>query len=339
MGKSADLQALKPRRIAYDHAYGRITVTVDRDGLDKGLQASLLLGERMFKPLRQVERDNRIAITFSDVWFETPSQSGVLLLQGAQTMASLVFDLNGADIQGWPEVTGEAATPPALLLCFPRSGSNFAQHVLRGAAPQLTQVSLYQGGRIGAMAQMLKSHALTDPILKRELSTLWQWRGDQARRIVLTRDPRDIFVSAYDYIRHLHHPDLDPASLMDADFVWHFYTGDRRPIIRGHRVKDYPMRQAFKIWCKTWLNRPDVTYVRFEDLVQRPREAFAAITEALSIDALGPIDGLDTLVSQYGDSERRRGQAGGWQDAPALYQPIIDAVNNDLAQEIAALGY
>ena len=175
------------------------------------------------------------------------------------------------------------------------------------------------------------------------MSELWASSSGFKSTIVLVRDPRDMFLSCYDYVCNQLNQTIPPEHFLETDYFLGFFDAERGRIARHNRFKAVNSFQAYRQWLRFWVDQRvaggQAQLVRFEDLVSPAGAGFRPVFDALGRVLPHELKGLDSLQSQYGSSQRPRGKAGGWRTAPENYRPIVDAVNDRLSDEIAALGY
>lgn len=275
-------------------------------------------------------------------------------LQSVTAPLVLTGHVNGAAaaFQYWPErhkllhwEHGKLnAGELTLLLSYPRSGSNFLQNVLRHNS-KLGCASVYQMGRRAAEAKFcLKSHAIDPATLRRELQQIWGIKSRPRRKIILVRDPRDVFISLYDYVKGHRGTETRPAQFLRTDYYWYLFQPDVLNIIRdGSHARSQNVLQAYRQWYQSWCsdgaNQDDTVFIRFEDLIRDPDQALAPVFDLIGEPQPKLLEALHDMVSQNGQSRRGRGRAQGWRQAPQAYAPIIKAVSQALKDEIAVLGY
>lgn len=239
----------------------------------------------------------------------------------------------------------------SILLSFPRSGSNFLQNIVKQNATGIQCTSIAARGDFLRPKACLKSHAINEALLAAELRDPWNRHEPRNATIILTRDPRDVMISYYDLLPPVFGDEITPASLFEHDFEWikSEYRSRKAGVSRENHQDRAPATQpvysvldALGDWHKNWTLRPrriDWHYVSFEDLLADPGRAFGGIFDHLNLPRLEEYQGLQTLVSQHGDSTRPRGKAGGWRNAPSFYDPIIEQTNIAMGAVCAELGY
>ncbi len=164
----------------------------------------------------------------------------------------------------------------------------------------------------------------------------------------IVRDPRDIAVSLANHFDK----SIDEAIACMQD-------RELRLARAGPKLKPQ-LSQYLSTWSdhvESWLDAPGIRLhlVRYEDMVAKPEEAFAAVLHFLGIEfdsaklsqALSAcrFDALQAIEAAEGFSERlpgvakffRRGVAGGWRDS--LTEDQVNRIEMAHAQVMRRLGY
>lgn len=335
--------------VSYNHAAGRVSFNFRPGSLAPDLLLTLLSDDAAYRAkVRQVpaivaDESPRLVGVFDRVRLATVRDR--LLLIGAPDGVPAAFSY----VPQQHRLLHWDSAPPApgtvtVLLSFPRSGSNFVQNILRRNSEGVDCASIYAGGYLDAPQLFLKSHALDPATLMAELSGLWNIETPPARLIILVRDPRDVFLSLYDYVAGLRRTEIDPERFLETDYYWYFFQPDVLGIIRdAAHAGARSVLQAYRDWYRSWITedtgQDGALHLRYEDLTLTPQRAFASVFELLDLPRPATLAALDDLVSLNGDSPRRRSQPQGWRSAPGKYAPIIAGIEEALAHEIAALGY
>lgn len=232
---------------------------------------------------------------------------------------------------------------PAIVLSYPRAGSNFLQSVLQGSSGFRCQ-SIYGEIKEGADVTLtVKSHSPSPAYFEDEWRRFLPDRPLPSKIIRLQRDPRDVLISFIEYteanrktaIRQeefLNHVDYFYASTVDRDFL------------RAHYKQGMTVAEAFQEHVRTWYaeSPPDcyeILPVRYEDLVLEPHETFKRIFDFLNLDCELAEKFLKVKVSLYSDTGRQRGRIQGWRDNFDRYGILIRMIQEQLADEIRFLGY
>lgn len=240
---------------------------------------------------------------------------------------------------------------PTYLVSFPRSGSNFLQSVLSASSGMFC---CSQYGRLELHAESflsLKSHAISPQVLREEIllfrptDVIWP-----EKIVVITRDPRDVMISFYEYVKSkraveifqgkfLHGVDYRWAAFGNpADPICHLLTFPRNTVVQPLSICD-AFRYFTKHWCASSDSDSAVLRVRFEDLALRPRQTFQQVFDFLDLDCELAEEAIDRKVSLHSTEKRERGKTDGWRQNTSRYGVLLDGVNEALSDEIKMLGY
>ena len=232
---------------------------------------------------------------------------------------------------------------PMVVVSYPRSGSNFLQNVLE-VSSGLSQRSLYIPER--NMRELcdygLKSHAISSDWLADEFSRTTINYKYPEKIIYIYRDPRDVMISFYEFVRHRKRIALDQANfLKKVSYIYATYI-DKDPVLdRKNSVEPMSVLDAYRLHYKNWMLRsPSSSYyiVKYEDLMTSPEVAFQNIFDFLDLKCSLSAEVLGRKVSQYDDANRKRGVFG-WKNNLEKYRAIISSVEEELAEEIKYLTY
>ena len=239
---------------------------------------------------------------------------------------------------------------PTVTSSFPRSGSNFFQSVLRGSSG-LQCLSLYHPQYPMEQVYNLKSHALTPDDLAREFSDMVPYETEFPQKIVyLKRDPRDVMISLYDFACFNH----QQAFPMEVFLGMNYYYIANPPGKRDVKTIFYlpgpeacTVAQAYRLFTQAHFQAPayptavETLLLSYEGMVEEPQDTFQQAFDFLDLDCTLNPEFIRLKVSLYSDSKRQRGIAYGWRqpENQELYLPLIEQVNDLLAEEIEFLGY
>lgn len=332
----------------YDHALGRIGFNLHPQEVTSGSLFTLVVGEHSYHtklrivPAKAGSKERAVAV-FQKIWLHSDSDKLVLIGTRNGEPAAYAYVPQKHKLRNW-ENTKPFSKQLTFLLSFPRSGSNFVQNVIKQNSVDIACSSIYRGGRLADKDHFLKSHALDADSLANELSHLWHSTNVTGRQIILTRDPRDVFISLYDYVAGLRNTAVEPSQFLQTDFYWYLFRPDVLNVIRdAQHSQTRTVLQAYQDWFRVWAqnseNTNDVLHIRYEALIADPQSGFRPIFEMLDIPPPTGLSAVDEIVSLNGESDRTRGKAGGWRHAPKQYAPIIAQVEKALGPQIEALGY
>ncbi len=238
-----------------------------------------------------------------------------------------------------------------ILLSFPRSGSNFLQNIVKSNSTGVHCTSVYAAGKFLRPRALLKSHAVNEAALSDEMLNTWERTAPRNGTIILQRDPRDVMISYFDFLQTVFTDEVSIENFFEHDFNQLHAEYARRVITKEFRPlpdranKDRPIcsaADALKEWHRYWKQVTQNTqslYLDFETLIHDPKHGFDTVMDYLDLPKPDRYIGLDTMVSQHGDSTRVRGKAGGWRNAPSKYTPIIDGTMERLGADILQMGY
>ena len=235
-------------------------------------------------------------------------------------------------------------TLPSYLIGFPRSGTNFLQSVLEGSSELICR-SMYGPPKANPNNILsLKSHTTSYEYLLDEISRFVPNTKSPDKFIVIIRDPRDVFISFYEFIQS-----TKGVSISKSDFIsevcYFFATFKDNHMINSRKKELSPLSilDAYRKHIEHWItHRPESLnchIVKYEDLVDSAEEEFQKIFNFLELDCTLKAETLSRKVSQYSNSTRKRGTTSGWRNCQDQYSEIISSVNNLLEDEIKALGY
>lgn len=293
------------------------------------------------KPASQGQVASGLQAHFKRIWLNRLDKEILIVSHQQGTPAVWRYRPDQHEVRHWDQ-KGLQTAHLSLLLSFPRSGSNFVQNVLKQNCPDLLCAGIYRGGHMSAPHICLKSHAIDSKAVAHEVQKFWSAAPAPNTQIALLRDPRDMFLSIYDYVAGHRQTPTDPDKALDLDFFWFFFPPHVLQHLRqGQHAHAFTVANAYASWLQAWVfSKPDHTLlVRYEDLVQTPEHSFAALFDHIGQTPPTSLKALRRLVSQNGSSARQRGAAQSWKQAPARYQPLIRAVEARFGDQIAQLGY
>ena len=333
---------LAVRNGAYDHRVGRLVIDFHPGTIDAGVEIVAILNSQIFRTnvliLSPPDLPIRAVAVFQTVRLLDINEPVVLHAEIDGQWRFTVYIPKEHRVFEWNE-DHRAQLRLSVLLSFPRSGSNFVQNVIESSTSVQCD-SIYRMPGVARDDLCLKSHALTANMLRGELAKFWNFAAISEKRLVLIRDPRDVMISMFDYLREYRNAELRDDEFFAADYFWWFFMPDKIGVARDGRTAATTIIDAYRLWFDTWANRDDgALHLRYENIVADPSSEFARIFDYIQISPPASLKGCDELVSLNGTSERRRGQAQGWRHAPSSYAPIIEQTQTLLAAQIRFLGY
>ncbi|OVE74306.1 hypothetical protein BVX94_00785 [bacterium B17] len=251
-----------------------------------------------------------------------------------QRNANLYLDVN-------EKIEQLSYSPPAFLVSFPRAGSNFIQNVLTETTGILSQ-SIYAPIDIEPnLILTFKSHSLSMEYLKDEVNRLVSPSISPSKLIILKRDPRDLMISFYEFVKRTKNIELSQESFLEE--TCYFFASNIDPTSsRKIYVKPMSISQAFKHHISNWFKKEHANslLVKYENLTDTPETEFQKVFDFLELDCQLNKNIIDSKVSQYSsESHRPRARSYSWKSVQEEYSHIIEHVNRTLKDEINYLEY
>lgn len=229
----------------------------------------------------------------------------------------------------------------SFLISFPRSGANVLQNVFR-ISSGLDAQSIY--GTLNHPDKIVnyKSHAPSREYLYDETQRLLNKDSRNSKKIILVRDPRDVFISFYEYTQH------QKKTTIDQDFFiqnYDFFLA--APIDRQflRKVECTPLKviEAYKKHINEWIiegTSPSLELVvSYEQLLTNSKYVFRKIFNFLELHCTLNENALHERVSLYSNEKRERCIINCWKTCYSDYQNIINYVEDSLDSELKTLGY
>jgi tetratricopeptide (TPR) repeat protein len=232
---------------------------------------------------------------------------------------------------------------PAILISFPRSGSNFLQNVISESSGCASASIYSQSGRFNPLQNLtVKSHAIDYDHLQHEMQSV-KLQAPFPKVIILFRDPRDVLRSFFEYVNVQRDIQLSPDFFL-KHCSYGFATGIPNWSL-DRTDGSLTVMEAFKRFVSCWtekniLKETDVLTVFYEDLCLKPFEAFSSLFEFLNLKCSLNMDAIKKKVALYShEPNRQRGVAYAWQKAGINSHVIYQLVNESLRDCIEVLGY
>lgn len=236
-----------------------------------------------------------------------------------------------------------AISKMSFLVCFPRSGSNFIQNVIRQSGV-VDAVSIYKPKLKENLSRNFKSHAPTPGYLQdeaRRFLSVYKEEFQTIPIIWLYRDPRDAMISFFEYTcTRLGYSLKQDHFIKSYDFFLAAPIDkrcERRSDTYAISVIDSYKKSIIE-WHQHCADNKAFA-VNYEDLLSNPNESFYKIFELLNSSRSVSIKARNELVSLHSSESRLRGQAHGWRTTGDKYKIIIDAVNSKMSEELQLLEY
>ncbi len=234
---------------------------------------------------------------------------------------------------------------PSFLVSFPRSGSNMIQNVLESSSG-MRCCSLYSPRPLDpASVLSFKSHALSPAYLTDEIARFYPELESPDKTILLQRDPRDVIVSFFEYVKTQKSINLNQSEFLHG--ISYEYAFNNNPsTVQSHlrkvAIEPLSVSQGYRMHLQSWfLNHgddPRILKVTYEGLVNDPQTAFAEVFDFLEIENQINLDAMEKKVSQYSSEERPRGVAHGWKKN-STHRQLIEQTEEAFKDLIPTLGY
>lgn len=346
MSEQSSAEQLPIKSITYNHGVKRVVIDFFADQFVVNCPVELSIGEKQLRTkswkITPEGKPERIVAVFDDVTFLNIDVNCILRARVKDSQISYKYKPSAHIVVDWrpaPDLLEDLTT----LVAFPRSGSQFVQNVIKKNTSGIVCASMYSNEPLMRKRLNLRSHALNMGDMRSELRTIWDTEVAKFKPIVLVRDPRDIFLSIYDFVWKTRKVKIEPKDFLDADYYWYFFEPEKIAVVRGRQTRALSMVEAYKTWYRNWVAPiappPGSLQVKYEDLIGDPFTAFGTIFKHIGQAMPEEIKALDKIVAKGGGTRRARAEPQGWRTAPAMYQPIIQAVSNILAEELRDMGY
>mgnify|MGYP001056833394 CR=1 FL=1 len=233
---------------------------------------------------------------------------------------------------------------PGVVVSYPRAGSNFLQAILTQSSGLNNQSIYARKEPIGPrdFILSLKSHAPTPEYLWEEYRRKVAMPERPERIILLTRDPRDLMISFYEYTQTQRKTGIPQEDFLHGTCYFYASTIDpdsERALERAPLSVAAAYQKHIRAWFTGRPDNLDCIEVRYEDLVQQPEDTFARIFAYLNLDCPLATAFLPVKVSLYDSSRKERGVPGGWRHQQERYRVLLDTVHDSFQDEISLLGY
>ena len=325
LGEESLVRYLGPDRLfgglTHTELIKRLDVTLILDEIDpSGSQIAAYLSEHS-KIIQTIVRHENVLKQFLQV---SEVRKRLLLLHGLERLSKLRY------------------AQPAVVVSYPRSGSNFMQSILTHSTG-MNNISIY-GQSPSSFIPLLtvKSHAPSPEYLEDEYQRLLETESLPGRIILLKRDPRDVMISFYEYTQTQRGTTISQEDFLENISFFYASTIDKT---HSRRIETSPLTvlEAYRKHIHTWFADRSpalpVLELSYEDMVTKPKESFRAALDYLEIDLPVAEAYLEVKVSLYSTDSRSRGEAYGWKHAAEKYAVLLEGVERLLAPEIQLLGY
>lgn len=215
---------------------------------------------------------------------------------------------------------------PAVLVGFPRSGTNFVQNVVQKSTGLYCSTLYSPLEAWGEFALTVKSHALSPAGLRQE----WEWflpgHTMPTKIILLARDPRDVMISFYEYVKAMRRNHIDQAAFMQSNY----YYAASLDSLSIYESETLSVANAYRHFVDSWNSDEaqtafDIMNCSYEDIIANPHEQFTSILRFLELDCPVEEGAINEKVSLYSVDHEHRAQSGKWQKLSKQYKPLLAA--------------
>jgi hypothetical protein len=235
-------------------------------------------------------------------------------------------------------VVGSVTPPPTYVMSFWRCGSNFLCNVLSRSSGT-EYVTIYDPAlplmeRETRGISLIKSHAPSYAHLLAEHGAYFPNTPRLPHRfLVLWRDPRDMFISMYDWMCARYRTEFPQKGFLNSRSHGYAVAG------MGCLTWEEALRLFVRSW---WTGEREIvnqrTY-RFEDVLEDKEAAFMDMIEFTGLDC--PLDrtAFEDLVKCGRSDRTRRGVPGAWREYADSYGVLLEQIESAFSEEITLLGY
>lgn len=228
---------------------------------------------------------------------------------------------------------------PTFLISPMRCGSNFLANVVcKSSGNQYSSIydpettPIYENNP----NLIIKSHAPSYLHLLSECGAFIPFMNRLPHKmIVLVRDPRDMFISMYDWMEARLKEEISQESFLD----------DMKYCYSAPGLGQLSPEDAYKEFIKNWwqVNKhssvKSVFRIKFEDLVSDKKTMFEEIKTFLNLDFSIEEELFGEKVQQLSEKRSERGSLNSHVLYKKEYEVLIDKVECAMAEEIDILGY
>ncbi len=240
-----------------------------------------------------------------------------------------------------PESQQPPVNPDALLVSFPRAGSNFLQNVI-GSTFGGTCISMYQNWPTETHPlRTIKSHAPTPAYLEEECTRHAGKSLSDKPCILLLRDPRDVIISFYEFTMVKLNRKLDQGTFLEETDYFLSSAIDlgcqRRSLLSPLSIKS-ALNAFFKTWTRAVKSgRRKILTVHYENLVKHPIQQATCIGDNFGWKPIANSEHAPPfeLVSQVSkETERPRGRPRSWTLVQEQYADLLQTAEHLIDEAI-----
>ena len=232
---------------------------------------------------------------------------------------------------------------PAILLSYPRSGSNFFQQIVTESSGYAGNSIYSKEGRFTPEQNILvKSHAIDLEHLKFEMQAA-RISFPPAKVIILFRDPHDIMRSFLEFLNFHQSLNMPPEDFLS--FCSFHYAARLQDWAVGRTNNHLTVADAYRRFVDCWIDtkkwtKTDVLTVYYEYLCLKPYDAFSAISNFLGIDCTLNEVSLKQKVSLFSnENSRLRATAYAWKNKDQNPHEVYRLVDRYFKDQIKILRY
>jgi hypothetical protein len=153
------------------------------------------------------------------------------------------------------------------------------------------------------------------------------------KMIVMMRDPRDMFISLYDWYRARFKTDIDQKTFIYEQRFSYSVNG------MGSLVPIDIFREFTKNWWHFNSTAPNIYRIKFEELISDKDKYFDEIFNFLELKEKPDPQSYGEMVKQSESQRQKRGSDNNWKIYYQEYKVLIDLLNDEIEPEIRHLGY
>jgi hypothetical protein len=230
---------------------------------------------------------------------------------------------------------------PAVVVSFPRSGSNFLQNLLE-LSTGLRNRTLYHHPKIPLRELLsVKSHAPSREHLRDELRRrVPDLEGEPERVVRLCRDPRSVAISFYEFVQARKQISIAQEDFLDTCYYFATYLDGDGALSRQTEPKALSVADAWSSHANAFFaaDAPGLR-VTYEDLVNSPEDTLTAVLEYLEVSSPVDLAGVQEKVAQYSSPQQNRASVDGWKVERDKYSVLLGSLTQRLGPLFASLGY
>lgn len=228
---------------------------------------------------------------------------------------------------------------PTFLISPMRCGSNFLANVLSKSSSQ-KYVSIYRP-EITPILEfnpyfIIKSHAPSYVHLLSECGAYLPFMNRLPHKmIILVRDPRDMFISLYDWMEARLKKSINQKTFLN-DLTYSYSAPGLGELCQCDALKHF-IRNWW--YANEHSSVKSVFRLKFEDLVSNKKDFFELAKSFLNMQCEIDESFFEEKVQQLSVKREDRGTVGSHKKYSKDYKFLIDSVESQLSEEINKVGY